>query len=185
MNATELFHIALDAMNSQQVEVAMSTLKRCITMQDDFAQAHYLLGVNYAQIGMIDTALAAMRRALELAPEMELARFQLGLLLVSIGQVEEGASAWEPLADLDHEHPLYLFKEGIMHMVRDQFEDARRLLVAGIERNRENAALNHDMYNIVQRLDELLAQQMEPAAEEEHAAEEGGQHLGVSVYQGN
>jgi tetratricopeptide (TPR) repeat protein len=179
LNAEELLHLAIKSISRDDSEGALVKLKRSLELDANSAHAHFLLGTQYADIGMIPRALEEMQAALDIDPNMQMARFQLGLLQMTIGATEEGSATWAPFEELVAEHPLRLFAYGIQHMVRDEFDMAKRLLTEGIARNVVNPALNRDMAVIVGRIDELLNQPPPDA----QAAQEQTQHLGVSAYQ--
>src|SRR5690349_6651155 len=80
LDAEELLHLALQAMEQERYEDAMSRLKRGLVLEPRNGLMHHLLGAIYAQLGMIDRAVEEMTQAVTFAPEMHIARFQLGLL---------------------------------------------------------------------------------------------------------
>jgi len=173
MDVNELTRDALAASARNDSEAAIALLRQATEQDDAAAIPHYLLGAEYAQIGIIDRAVAEMARALENDPSLAPARFQLGLLHLTSGRVAEAAEAWRPLERLGTEDPLYLFKEGLLAMAQDRFEDARALLEAGLDRNVANAPLNADMRKVIAAIDRLVAGDGDA---------DSGQHVLVSAY---
>jgi tetratricopeptide (TPR) repeat protein len=181
----ELLHIAIDALARQQMEVSLATLKRCVAEYPDAAQAHYLLGSAYAQLGMTGRAIEELQAALALEPQLELACFQLGLLQMGAGRSGDALATWEALDRLDAEHPLRSFKQGLVHLVAEELAAAEEALLAGIARNAANPALNRDMGGIVARIRAQRAQS--GAADAADAAAEpaapAAHHVGMAAYQ--
>ncbi|HYD79903.1 MAG TPA: hypothetical protein VEC06_08840 [Paucimonas sp.] len=182
-DAEELVHIAMNAMNNKDVETSLRSLKASIQKKPDYAQAHFLLGAQYAEIGMIDRALEEMRASIKLVPDFWIARFQLGFLLLTLTRADEAAEVWGPLDEIGDEHPLLLFKKGLLSLANDEFGTARRLLIEGIERNNVNHALNRDMAMIIERIDRLTAEAAPADAGKQDDPAEELQHLAVAAYQ--
>src|SRR5258706_778476 len=116
------------------------------------AEPQYLLGAEYAGMGLYDRAVSEMQAALARKPELAAARFQLGVLFLTRAGVEEAAATWGLLDMLPHEHPLYLFKSGLLHLIQEQFDKAAILLKEGIAANTENPALNRDMQLVLEEI---------------------------------
>lgn len=182
LDADELLHLAVCAIEGGDHETAIVRLKRCLASEPARAQAHYLLGAEYAAIGMSARAVERIGRAVELEPAMHVARFQLGMLLVVAGRVDDAELAWAPLDALGEAHPLFLFKTGVIHMLGDRFVEARQCLRAGIERNTVVDVLNRDMASLLARIDAMDAQVA--SADQAPAPENTAQHIGVSAYHG-
>ncbi|MCE3261332.1 MAG: hypothetical protein K0R43_411 [Pseudoduganella sp.] len=179
LTAQEFKHLALAAIGRSDLHTSISCLKHALAQDGSDAECHLLLGAQYAQIGMADAGLAALRRAVELNPGLEMAHFQLGLLYLTQGQVAEAALAWQAFDASDSLHPLRLFRDGMLCLVRDEFDDAKRLLLEGMARNVVNQSLNRDMENVLRRIEAAQAELAPPEA----PAAAGEQHLAVSAYQ--
>ncbi|UGQ47980.1 hypothetical protein [Massilia endophytica] len=179
-DAEELLHLAIQAIGDQDHAAAIGRLKRSLELDPAVSQAHYLLGIEYALIGMAGRAIDTIGRALALSPDMPLARFQLGMLLVTSGRMDEARSAWAPLDGLGDGHPLQLFKAGVLHLVSEEFDEAGRCIAAGIAANTVNQALNRDMQRVLERLEQGAA----PAPQAPVAAD-AAPHLAVAAYHGN
>lgn len=184
LDPSELFHLAVEAARRDDHGAAITYLKRAIdlpegtvTSADDHARALYLLGAEYAQIGLMDRAQDSMAQALDLKPDMHTARFQYGLLLITCAQVPQALEVLEPLAALSPEDPLFHFHQGLRHLVADEFPACRASLLTGMSLNRgpaANAALNSDMQKL---LDALPA----PHAQDAAAAPEGSVEAGFAM----
>jgi tetratricopeptide (TPR) repeat protein len=188
LDAEELLHLALKAMEDDRDEEAISCLKRAIGLEPKNGTPHYLLGAMYAQIGMIDRAIGEMTLATRYAPKLDMAHFQLGLLHFTNGQIEAAAEAWEPLAALDPGSALALFRSGLVHLARDEFEECVADLRRGLEVNTDHPSLNHDMRMVAEKAEEAARAQRSGTLDVEPdpapvVAAGSDQHVLLSGYQ--
>jgi len=158
LSQSELFALALEASRREDAGRALAYLKEASGRPDASPQALFMLGSEYAQLGLIDDAKASMARAVEVGPDLVIARFQLGMLHVTSGEVDAARAAWAPLAGLSADHPqayLATFHKGMLHLVADEFDDAVASLGAGLAQNLENEALNNDMRRVIDAIEHL------------------------------
>ena len=80
LDQAERMQLALQAGAANEAGSAIAYLKEAVARPDATAQAHYLLGAEYAQLGMFDRAAGEMEAALALDQTLYTARLQLGLL---------------------------------------------------------------------------------------------------------
>lgn len=104
LDAQELLHLALKAMEEGRDAETITLLKRGIAVASEEGRMHYLLGAMHAQLGMYERAAVELQLAVELAPEIEMAHFQLGLLQLTSGDVDAARASWAPLDRLDADH---------------------------------------------------------------------------------
>lgn len=197
LSQTELLALALEASRREDAGRALAYLKEASTRPDASPQALFMLGSEYAQLGMMDDAKANMARAVEVGPDFVIARFQLGMLHVTSGEVEAAKAAWEPLSTLAQDHPqayLATFHRGMLHMVADEFDEALAALNAGLAQNQENEALNGDMRRVIDAIEHLpgrapaapVAATPQPAPEPAQASEAQSDiepsHLFINAY---
>jgi tetratricopeptide (TPR) repeat protein len=177
LDAEELLHLALKAMEEDRDEDAISCLKRAIGLDPKSGTLHYLLGAMYAQLGMVDRAIGEMSLATRFAPALHMAHFQLGLLHFTSGEPDAAEAAWEPLLELDPNHPLVLFRAGLLHLARDEFAESAAAIRHGLEVNTEHPSLSHDMRMVAEKAEEAARAQQgggqaeptaSPAASEQH-----------------
>jgi len=154
LDPDELIHLAIDASIRNFHAEAIELLKRLLDISPTNTKAHFLLGAEYAQIGMIDRAVVQMTQAVAIDPAMHIARFQLGLLYLTLGNITEASKTWAPLSSLGDAHYLFLFKSGLEHLAGDQFKTCRIYLSRGIAANMDNPALSSDMQRILDKLPE-------------------------------
>lgn len=155
LDKDELFHLALHAINQQQHPEAIELLKRALSVAPEEGRLHYLLGAEYAQIGLYDRAVESMSHAVTLDPALHLAAFQLGLLHLTQGQPDQAASSWEALATLPEEDPLFQFSTGLKHLAKDEFDACKVCLEKGMALNQAIPALNHDMQQVLDQIAKL------------------------------
>jgi tetratricopeptide (TPR) repeat protein len=188
LDQAELLQLALNASAADDSGTAIAYLKEAVSRPDGTSVAHYVLGAEYAQIKMYDRAVGEFEAALALDPALSIARLQLGLLWLTGGAAEQALTVFGPLAELAEEDPLRLFGQGLCHLARDEFADARALLVAGIAANSTNLPLNADMQRMIDAIDAHLAgvaaAPLAQAAEPEAPAEDAHRML-LSAYTGN
>lgn len=141
----ELLHLAVEATRRGEHGSSISYLKEGVSRFPDDAKLAYVLGAEFAQIGIYDKAEYEMQRAIIIDPELYTASFQLGLLQMTLGKVEEAKLSWKNIDNLPKEHSLWLFKTGLEHLSSDQYLEARRLLEQGVESNDFSPELNRDM----------------------------------------
>lgn len=184
LDAQELLHLALSAMENNRDADAIGLLKRGLVLDPEDGRLHYLLGAVHAQLGMVERALAELQRAVELAPEIEMAHFQLGLLHLTSGDVDAARETWVALGELGAEHPLSFFISGMLHLVADEFDACIADLQRGIAVNEEHESLNRDMAKVIDAAEQARTaapkQLGEPAAAETTAADT--QHVLLAGY---
>ena len=180
LDQAELFKLALHATGSGDSGAAIAYLKEAVERPDATAMAHYLLGAEYAQIGMFDRATDHMEAAIALAPALAIARLQLGLLWLGANQLERGVEVLTVLQELSEHDPLRHFGSGLLQLAQGDAAAARQSLRSGMALNTANAALNADMQRIVEKIEQSGAVPAELEAEAE-----GGQHVLLSAYTGH
>ena len=157
LTQTELLAVSLEATRRGDAAHSLVCLKEAAAREDASAEAYFLLGSHYAQLGLFGDAATHLGRAVEVAPDFAIARFQLGLLHLTNAQPNEAQQVWAGLADLPSSNPLVSFREGLQHLIRDEFADCVRCLERGIEINVGNPALNADMRLVIERVKDVQA----------------------------
>lgn len=165
LDGAELLHLSIEASGRKDHGAAIGYLKQALdlpagtmAMSGDYAKYLYMLGAEYAQIGMMDRAQENMAKALEMDPDLHTARFQLGLLHITCAQPAQALSVLAPLAGLPIDSAFHHFGAGLQFLIQDQLANCRESLRCGIELNSASAvpnlALNADMINLLKALDE-------------------------------
>jgi hypothetical protein len=65
---------------------------------------------------------------------------------------DDSLAIWAPLEDLDESAALKAFKRGLEALIRDDFSACIGFLQRGIALNKQNAPLNHDMSQLIDRV---------------------------------
>lgn len=189
LDQDELLQLAKNASGADDSATALAYLKEAVSRADATGAAHYLLGAEYAQIGMYERAVNEMESALALDPALTTARLQLGLLWIGGGAVDRADSVLAPLAELAADDPLRHFGAGLQRLIKNQLDDAAARLEQGIALNGSNAALNKDMRKIIDEIARVRAGGApQPAAAQAPSAApaaEDTQHILLSAYTGN
>lgn len=191
LDQEELLHLARNA--GRDGGSAMVYLKEAVSREDAGGMPHYMLGAEYAQIGMYDRAVESMQAALAINPGLSLARFQLGLLLLTMADAAQSAAVLAPLDLLESSDPLYHFGMGLRQLARDEFAASRASLMQGMALNDSNPPLNADMQRIVDKIDAIdtshsgggAAAGAPDAAPGQPVEEELARHIMLSAYAGN
>jgi tetratricopeptide (TPR) repeat protein len=181
LDQPELQQLAINASTAGDSASAIAYLKEAVARPDATAIAHYLLGAEYAQIGMYERAIGEMEAAIALDPALSIARLQLGLLWLGANDNTRAADVLLPLTELADGQPLHHFGAGLLHLIKQEAADAVRCLKAGIALNSVNPPLNADMQKIVQQLEQAPPDAADAAPA---AAADDGQHILLSAYTG-
>lgn len=152
LNQEELLHLAIESIQQGDHGVAISYLKEGVGKFPDDPKIAYVLGAEYAQIGMFDQAEAEMRRAITLDGSLYTASFQLGLMLMTQGRNQEATQVWQALDVLPETHCLWQFKTGLNHMIANEHRQARLRLETGIQANDFSPELTRDMQMVLAEL---------------------------------
>ncbi|MGM9514313.1 tetratricopeptide repeat protein [Roseateles sp. DB2] len=194
LSQQELLGLALDAFKREDNGRALAYLKEAGAREDASSQILFMLGSEYAQIGMIPEAKAILNKAALALPALPLARFQLGLLHLSTGELDQARSVWQPLLDLSATSPasyLQCFAQGLLDVSTESWDSARAALQEGIALNTENAALNKDMQGVLDRMAAMasattsqatMPEANTPADPAPATAELEASHLFISAY---
>ena len=152
LDQDELLHLAIEATQRGEHGSAISYLKEGVSRFPNDGRIAYVLGAEFAQIGLYDKAEEEMKRAISLEPQLYTAVFQLGLLLMTQGKVSEAKTVWDKLDVLNEDHALRLFKNGLVSLADEQYNVARILLEKGLVLNTFSPELNQDMQNVLSQI---------------------------------
>jgi tetratricopeptide (TPR) repeat protein len=158
LTQSELLALALEASRRGDAGHSLAYLKEAAGRADASVQALFLLGSEYAQLGLVVEAKVNMARAVALGDDFPLARFQLGMLHVTSGEADMAKAVWAPLAGLGGRHPhayLVAFHQGMRHLVDDAFDAAVQALSEGLALNQINEPLNADMRRVIDAIEHL------------------------------
>lgn len=137
-----------DFMDSPELQ----RLRAAISRDPGNAELHYLLGAELAGCREYSAAVVQMRTALDINPKLHFARLQLGLLYLTMSQPDDSLATWAPLEELDESAALKAFKRGLEALIRDDFSTCIGYLQQGIDLNKQNATLNDDMSQLIEKV---------------------------------
>lgn len=157
LQADEYLRIALEAVRQKDHRQAIVCLKEGVLAYQEDARLIYLLGAEYAQIGMPEQADELMAKALTLNPSMHAARFQLGLLRMTAGKPDSARETWKEFDVLPKEHAFRLFRDALEALACDDLSQALAMLEQGILANDFSVDLNQDMVALAQRIRETIS----------------------------
>lgn len=175
LDQVELLQLAITSGKRNDSASTLAYLKEAVSREDASANAYFLLGAEYAEIGLYERAREAMEAAVKLDPNMPLARFQLALLLIAGNDV---ASAEPLLQGLTTEAGLADFAEGLLHLIREEFDASLARIAQGMQ-NSNNQPLNNNMQAIANAINQLPP---EVRNKQNETNEEHLQHVMLSVY---
>ena len=175
LDQAELMQLALNASTGDDSGAAIAYLKETVGRADATAFAHYLLGAEYAQIGLYERAIGQMEAAIAQDPALSVARLQLGMLWLGANQAARALDVLAVLQELGEQDPLRHFGAGLIALTQEDKGAALQALAQGVALNTVNPALNGDMQRIMRQLEEGAA----PAAP---AAADDSQHVLLSAY---
>ena len=98
--------IALEAIQNGDHELATRELRRSLSMNPNYPDLHNLLGIAYANMGLIDDALLEFETALKIHPDYLKARLNMALTLYEKGTLEEALQHLEQVLRLDPDNEL-------------------------------------------------------------------------------
>lgn len=98
--------IALEAIQNGDHELATRELKRSLSMNPNYPDLHNLLGIAYANMGLIDDALLEFETALKIHPDYLKARLNMALTLYEKGSQQEAMLHLEKVLKLDPDNEL-------------------------------------------------------------------------------
>jgi len=127
-------------------------LRAAIHRDPGNAELRYQLGADLAERREYPEAVVQMRTALDINPKLHFARLQLGLLYLTMSQPDDSLAIWAPLEELDETAALKAFKRGLEALIRDDFPTCIGYLQQGIDLNKQNATLNDDMTQLIEKV---------------------------------
>jgi tetratricopeptide (TPR) repeat protein len=151
-DSEEHFFLALNAISEKAHDRAIDHLKE-ITSGEYYSRAVYLLGAEYAEIGMYDRAKQSFQSIIDVEPLKEMVRLQKGLLHIFLDEQHEARLCLGQLVEVRNEASfIYWFAQGILVSLDSQNQKAIECLKKGVELNEVNEPLNEDMRKYIEKL---------------------------------
>lgn len=181
----ELFHFALEANKSDRHDIAIGYLKQLIESDPEHEQGLFLLGAEYAQVGLFNEAIKHMEKVVGLTSTLPMANFQLGLLYMAMEEPAKAKASWETVLKSGDDDYIYVFSQALIRLVSNHQDEAKILLQEGLELSNDSD-LNTQMENVLNAIGNV---EMVPTAKEEATIdaapeeEENTNQLFLSMYQ--
>ena len=158
LDSTELMHMAIHASARGRPDDSIRALKELLDQQPENAEAHFLLAADYAEIALLDKAVSHYDQALHLNPALDLARIQFALLHTAMDNIDDAAAVLDPFLKAETATYYTDFAQGLSCLFHEDLSGTREHLIAGIERNDENAELNTDMRNLLANVEAAMGE---------------------------
>lgn len=107
-----------------KIDQAIDEIRKAISIDSEFAQAHNKLGDYYMKKGMVKEAAASYSRSLELDPTNQNSNFDLGCSLAHLGQHDEALEYLRKALELKPSHTEIYGHIGRILMMRGELEEA-------------------------------------------------------------
>ncbi|TAK15044.1 MAG: tetratricopeptide repeat protein, partial [Acidobacteria bacterium] len=102
---TKLYKLALARYRAGLPAIAADPLRRAVAINDNFAEAHYLLGLVLRDTQQTTEAVASLERAIRISPGLIAAREELADLYRSLGRPVDELTQLQALSSLDASLP--------------------------------------------------------------------------------
>ena len=143
---------AIEASRENNSEAAITLFIKASHIAPNMAAPYLLLAAEYMELTQYELAEMAFGRALLTNPQLHIARLQLGLLFFSTDRLELAIATWAPLTILEETNYFFHFAQGLIALTQNNQDLAIEQLNLGLLKNTENAPLNSDMANLVNKL---------------------------------
>jgi tetratricopeptide (TPR) repeat protein len=154
---------AIALLSGGHQEEGVRLLQGLLDVVPDNADAHFLLGAEFAELGLWDQAEAAFKRTVELAPTLAPARLQWGLVYFVNGQLDAARDIFQPLTQGD-DAALALYGEGLVRACDNHLEAAARSLRLGLAEPQAIPVLASDMARLAGEFESKAAAGADPLA---------------------
>jgi len=104
-DATRQYKLGLARYRAGSPSAAIEPLRRAVGINDNFGEAHYLLGLVLRDTRAVPLAIASLEQAIRVAPTMTAAREELADLYRSLGRPVDELTQLQSLASLDPQTP--------------------------------------------------------------------------------
>lgn len=147
----EAYYLALNAIDNKNHEAAIRLLKQIETgpYEDN---ARFLLGAEYAEIGMYQRAAECFESVLEKKPELTIARFQKGLVHLKLGDDKSAKNEFELIDSKENSDYLIEYSLGLQALIDQDIEKFLSFVDNGNRLNKENEALKKNMTSLYEKV---------------------------------
>ncbi len=155
LNESEYKHLIAYELDNNNTPDALKIAKQALSEYPEAPELNYLSGTIYADLGMYEEAKQLLNSSIDGLSNPFPAIFQLGLLFFTSGQFEQAEDTWNKLQSLPEDHYFLKFSRGFLAILADKYQQAIQFIEQGIDLNSELPALNHDMKNVIERIQGL------------------------------
>ena len=144
-----------EAYKNKDYDKAIEYYKKAIVLNPNLAKAHYNLGTNYSNKGMLDEAISEFEQVLTIDPDYAEAHNNLGNVYSEKGMVDESLSEYEKAITINPDLPQAHYNIGFSYLQKGLNSlAADHLLKAGLlylEKGDKESALV--TYEVLKRTD--------------------------------
>ncbi|MCA9673317.1 MAG: tetratricopeptide repeat protein [Myxococcales bacterium] len=141
--ASAHYHAAMAAKRAGRIGDAIAELKKALAERDDYAAAHYSIGILYRRKQQHFRAIIHLERAAKLSPHARV-YYSLGLSYYKAGQKKKGIAALRKAAELDPKNTQYVSQWAILQIRRDPAK-AIAMLEKARRAQPKNADITHQL----------------------------------------
>jgi tetratricopeptide (TPR) repeat protein len=136
-----MYKLALAYVRQRHPEAALEPLRHALSLDERFAEAHYLMGVALRDLGKPDEAVTSLRRAVASNAALVPAREQLAEIYASRGRSRDALDQLEALAALEPDRPGRFVQVASALTRTGQHDAAVLTLRRAVERHPDTQAL--------------------------------------------
>lgn len=128
LDSEEYLHLAINATQSNDHHSALNYLHKALEIEPTNAKARFLLGAQYAELGLTRRAISELEECLTLDSSVELASIQLAILYIAEARSTEAAQCLNSLIDQTSDKVLITFAEALKCLINEDQVSALELI---------------------------------------------------------
>ncbi len=152
LSSRELLHFGIYASKTKRSDVAIQYLKRLVDIEPNNYDGLFLLGSEYAEVGLFEEGINAMKQVIESVEDAHLVRFQLAMLYVTTGLNDKALKQFQVLSDLPGDNALSIFSAGLTAIIQEEKQQGIALLEKGLTLPSNNDALSQNMSKMLEKI---------------------------------
>lgn len=142
------FDLARQQYLSGDLDKAIRTIDKSLSMKEDVARSHILRARILIEMDRLENATAALNRALELDPQSVDGNYFSGILYERFSQFDRAYTFYRTASELDPTNSQYIIAASEMLVQVDRRQEAEELLRAHLTRFEHNAGLRQTLGHI-------------------------------------
>lgn len=152
MNESEYISEAIHSMDEPNPNNTTAIIKTGLEDYPNSAELSFLMAATLSETEDYSLAIDYYYKSIHKNPQLDVSRFQLGLLLATLERETESVDVLKPLCKVN-ENFYSRFSLTITSIFENDIEGACEHLSQGLLLNNENPSLNHDMKELLKRLE--------------------------------